>query len=171
MKVRATLLESVDERQQNWLTESIEAFMSMPIKSESAPYVEREHICASFGRDSVGLGCPWRMCDCRTRHSFILPAETTLRVRLVASVHDRISALAQMLNISTQEAAHRVREIDRERVDFVQDHFQRDPTDPRQYDLVLNTGRLTVTALAGLIIDFLHQLQVCLAEKEDKPSA
>lgn len=39
MNVRASLLESVDERQQSWLTESVEAFLSTPNKSESLPYV------------------------------------------------------------------------------------------------------------------------------------
>ena len=39
MNVRASLLESVDERQQSWLTESVEAFLSTPNKSESVPYV------------------------------------------------------------------------------------------------------------------------------------
>ena len=91
--------------------------------------------------------------------AFILPAKTTLRVRLVAPVKERVSKLSQTLGLSAKDAARRVRTIDRERVDFVQDHFHNDPRDPRQYDLVLNAGRLTAAAQAGLIIDALHSLQ------------
>ncbi len=70
--------------------------------------------------------------------AFILPKATTLRVRLVGTVQDRILVLARRLSISEREAARRVRSLDRERTDFVRDHFLKDPTDPRNFDLVLN---------------------------------
>jgi len=56
-------------------------------------------------------------------------------------------------------AAERVRELDRERTRFVRDHVLKDPEDPRQYDLVLNTSHFSVTACADLITDALRQRQ------------
>ena len=81
-------------------------------------------------------------------------------------MNERVSKLSQTLGLSAKDAALRVRTIDRERVDFVQDHFHHDPRDPRQYDLVLNVGRLTAAAQAGLIMDALDSLQGCSAERE-----
>ncbi len=73
--------------------------------------------------------------------------------------------LSRNLGLPENEAAHRVRTIDRERIDFVQDHFLKDTAHPRQYDLVLNAGRLPVAAEAGLIIETLRHLQACAADK------
>jgi hypothetical protein len=73
--------------------------------------------------------------------------------------------MSRGLDLSEAEAARRVRTIDRERIDFVQDHFLKDPADPRQYDLVINAGRLPVAAEAALIIETLRHLQACAADK------
>jgi cytidylate kinase len=82
-----------------------------------------------------------------------------LRVSLVAPVRDRIAALSRQLSISLREAARRVRTIDRERVDFVQDQFMKDPTEASNFDLVLNVSRLSVGECAKLIVESLRCLQ------------
>ena len=53
-----------------------------------------------------------------------------------------------------------------ERNDFVRDHFLRDPTDPSHYDLILNSARLPVATQADLIIETLHKLEACVAERD-----
>ena len=159
MDVRATLLESVDERQQSWLEESIETFLSMPDKSEWEPFVSESSFVRHLVETVLALGIHGECVIVGRGAAFILPAKTTLRVRLVAPVKDRVSKLSQTLGLSAKEAARRVRIIDRERVDFVRDHFHTDPRDPRHYDLVLNAGRLTAAAQAELIINALHSLQ------------
>jgi hypothetical protein len=60
----------------------------------------------------------------------------------------------------------RVRVTDRERSDFIEDHFREDPSDPRSYDLVLNTSRLSLSSCASLVVETLHQLQPASAEKK-----
>ncbi len=91
--------------------------------------------------------------------AFILPAETTLRVRLVGPGKDRIEALRRKTGVSEREAAHRVRALDRQRNDFIRDHFQKDPTDPRNFDLVLNATRLASRQCADLVVAAVRQLQ------------
>ena len=159
MSVRTALLESVDERQQNWLAESIETFLSTPHKSEWEPFVTESAYVQHLIQTVLALGIHGECVIVGRGAAFILPAKTTLRVRLVAPVKERVSKMSQILGLSAKDAARRVRTIDRERVDFVQDHFHNDPRDPRQYDLVLNAGRLTAAAQAGLIIDALRSLQ------------
>src|SRR5262249_8116953 len=89
----------------------------------------------------------------------ILPAGTTLRVRLVAIREDRIAATCLRLGVSAQEAARWVEQTEKERTAFIRDHFQQDPTDPRRYDLVLNTSRWSIPECAELIIQGLHRLE------------
>jgi cytidylate kinase len=152
MKLRTSLLASVDEKRVSWLQECMCAFSSVPSVSRSA-YVH--HLietllslathgeCVVVGRGAVQ----------------ILPMETTLRVRLVAPLEWRIAAMGKKLGISKEDAARQVETIDRDRVCFVWDHFRKDPTDPRQYDLVLNSSRFSVGQCADLIVEALRRRQ------------
>jgi cytidylate kinase len=89
----------------------------------------------------------------------VLPVETTLRVRLVAPLEWRIVAISQKLGISREQAARQIHMIDHERVRFVKDHFHKEATDPRQYDLILNSSRYSVGECAELIVEALRRLQ------------
>ncbi len=81
----------------------------------------------------------------------ILPRETTLHVRLVAPLKERIAYMGQWLRLSSEEAAERVRQRDERRAEFVRKHFHRSPTDVHQYDLILNSSLLGEDGCADLI--------------------
>jgi hypothetical protein len=82
----------------------------------------------------------------------ILPAETTLSVRVVAPLHDRIAYLAQWLRLTQEEAAEKVRARDERRAEFLSAHFRQGPAEAVQYDLLLNSGRLGEDVCAELIV-------------------
>ena len=156
MNLRTSLLQSVDEKRVSWLQECVEAcveaFTSVPSVSGSAYIRHLTQTLFSLAAHGecviVGRGAPQ-----------ILPVETTLRVRLVAPVEWRIVAMSQKLGISREEAARQVERTDRDRVRFVMDHFQKEATDPHQYDLVLNASRYSVGECADLIVEGLRRLQ------------
>lgn len=152
MGLRVSLLESIDERRQSWLRESLEAFASVSSVSESA-YVR--HLIETI----LSLGAHGECVIVGRGAVQILPAEATLRVRLVAPLEDRITGLAQRLGIARAEAVRQVEATDRERIRFIKDHFLKDPTDPHQYDLVLNCSRWSVAEAADLIIEALYRQQ------------
>jgi len=81
----------------------------------------------------------------------ILPRESTLNVRVVAALEDRIAYMAQWLRLTAEEAAERVRMRDERRAEFVETHFHRQPGDVYQYDLLLNSGVLGEDVCADLI--------------------
>jgi hypothetical protein len=57
-------------------------------------------------------------------------------------------------------------------VDFVQGHFFKDPTDPANYDLLLNTPRLSIAQSAELIVQTLRRLEARgIAQVAERPSA
>jgi cytidylate kinase len=91
--------------------------------------------CVVIGR---GAGC-------------ILPAESSLGVRVVAPSADRIAYMSQRLRLSRDEAALHVKQRDQQRSEFIATHFHRQPGDIYQYDLVLNSSLLGEELCAELI--------------------
>ena len=81
----------------------------------------------------------------------LLPAETTLHVRVLAPLADRIAYISQWLRLTDEEAAERVRLRDARRAEFLATHFHRQPGDTHQYDLLLNSSLLGEEMCADLI--------------------
>jgi hypothetical protein len=77
----------------------------------------------------------------------------------VAELKDRVATFQKLYGLSREEAARRVQETDRDRGRFVSDHFQKDPADPLQYDLVLNASCFTPAECAALAVEALHRRQ------------
>lgn len=83
---------------------------------------------------------------------YILPERSTLHVRLVAPLGDRVAFTGQWLRLTDEEAAEEVRQRDQRRTDFVSTHFHRKTSDLQQYDLVLNSSRLGEEMCTDLIV-------------------
>ena len=87
----------------------------------------------------------------------IVPPEQALRVLVVASAEWRRARLAEIRNVSVEEAATRLAVEDKERAEFYRRtfHFQQD--EPTNYDLVVNTGTLGLGPAASIIVETLHR--------------
>jgi len=81
----------------------------------------------------------------------MLPAETTLHVRVVAPLADRIAYMSQWLRLTVEEATERVRLRDARRAEFLTTHFHRQPGEAHQYDLLLNSSLLGEELCAELV--------------------
>jgi cytidylate kinase len=150
--VHETLLESIDEKQVGWLRECLESFSSAPTVSEFAytrRLVEAMLSLAAHGECViVGRGA-----------AQVLPAATTLRVRIIAPLEYRIEAVRREHGIAREQAASQVEATDRERRRFIEEHFHFDPSDPTNYDLVLNAARFSQAECAELVVAALGRLQ------------
>jgi len=82
----------------------------------------------------------------------ILPRETTLHVRVIAPLEDRIRYMAQWQRLTEDEAAARVRQSDTRRAEFMQTHFHRPAQEIHQYDLLLNSSLLGEDICAELVV-------------------
>jgi cytidylate kinase len=152
MGVHTSLVESVDEKRVSWLLETFEALMSTPYASKGG-YVRR------LVKTVLALGIHGDCIIVGRGAAFILPAVSTLRVRLIAPRKTHSAATSQQPGSLDVEAIRQLEAIDRERNTFVQDHFFKDPADPRHYDLVVNFARFGVKGCAKLIVDALDGLQ------------
>ncbi len=151
MHARPSELAAVDETHVSWLQESIESLLDMHAVSQIAyvhqlvktlETIARQGACVVVGRGAA----------------HILAPESTLRVRMVAPLEDRVTAHMRLTQETNRhEATRQVERIDRARTRFVTEHFHHDPNDPSSYDLVLNMSRLAIDSCATQIVDALRR--------------
>jgi hypothetical protein len=134
------VVADLDERRQSWLLECIESFGTRAELSESRYFRHLISVIRSLGSHGrcviVGRGA-----------AFILPSQSTLRVRLVGGCSSFSVRGTRNSQLET---------INRERSRFLRDHFHVDPTQPDHYDLVLNTSQWTISECADVILRALH---------------
>ena len=81
----------------------------------------------------------------------LLSVKTTLHVRVIAPLEERISYLAQLLRLPRSEAAVEARSRDDRRAKFLARTVHQDPHDLTHYDLIVNSSRFGIEAAAQSI--------------------
>lgn len=163
MGLRTRLLKSVDERRMSWMEEMFNTFMEIPYVNEVA---YAQHLIKTI----LALGTHGESVIVGRGAAHILPVETTLRVRLIAPLKERINVWSKELGIRPTDAARQVKVTDEERIAFVKEHFQKDPSDLHRYDLVVDHSRFGVPGCAGLIVAALNGLQAQMAPRIQEPA-
>jgi cytidylate kinase len=145
-------VEAVDERPGYWMEECLASLMN-------EYHVSADRYVKYLIGTVRGLGAVGRCILVGRGANFILPAQTTLRVRLVAALEDRVQVIARQRDLSPREASAWIKETDRNRFEFVKRHFDKDPNDPRYYDLVLNMSRLSIDEASDIISQTLRRFE------------
>ena len=83
--------------------------------------------------------------------NFVLPPENRFRVRIIAPVEMRVNCVAENYGVSKKEAKRRVLRTESNRRAFVRKYFHSDIADPSNYDMILNTGTLSIESAAAAI--------------------
>jgi len=100
---------------------------------------------------------------------YILPPETTFRVKIIAPLEYRIETMMQIRNLSHAEAQKYIEKRDADRIAFVRKYFQTDAMDPTSYDLVINTEKVGIEgAVDTILIAFGDWTQVYEGKKPGK---
>lgn len=94
---------------------------------------------------------------------YYLPRESTLHVRVVAPVEDRVKHMADWSRMSPEAAADQVRQMDERRAEFLLKHFARRTTDANDFDLTLNSGWLSEETCADIVMAALNGKQDAMA--------
>ena len=82
---------------------------------------------------------------------FLLKPEQIFSVLVVAPIELRIKNIVER-GFTLAEAEKKAIEVDRERADFIRQNFHHAADDPVDYDLVVNTGRLTMAGAFEVVI-------------------
>lgn len=99
---------------------------------------------------------------------FILPRASTLHVRMIAPLDERIAYMSEWLRLTRDEAAEKVRVRDLRRNEFISTHFHRNPDDVHQYDVLLNASLLGEEVSAELIAQAARARSLPFAERMDE---
>jgi cytidylate kinase len=141
---RQDIVENLPAPAARWVEEQLERLLREQSLSQHPSIIDLARIILALGAQGdvilVGRGA-----------GLILPHESTLHVRTVAPLPDRIAYMSQWQRLTEAEAAEQVRLRDTRRSEFIATHFHRQPGDVHQYDLVLNTSLLGEDLCAGLI--------------------
>lgn len=89
----------------------------------------------------VGRGAP----------AFLSRRDDTLHVFVVAPREVRIARAIDRLDVSERDATRKVDDTDEARRNYVRAHYRRTWDDSTNYDVVVNTGRMTYEQAAGII--------------------
>lgn len=143
---RQQVLDQLPEGASDWVEERLQRLLKEQVLSAHPSIQELARMVLSLGvqGESILLG--------RGAGSILTPA-STLRVRLVAPLEDRIAYMSQWLRLTQEEATDQVRKRDQKRAEFLSTHFHYKPADMYQYDMILNTSLLGEERCAEIIVE------------------
>ena len=143
-KSSRVFLETLDERGMNVVDDIVSNFVSehhlWPDEYSKLLF----KILTTIGKhgNAVVLG---RGANC------VLHKQNALRVRLVAPMIVRRDYIQKSLDLNKTDAQKHIVSTDANRSAFVKRYFNSDATDPANYDLILNTGTLSVEKAVQII--------------------
>ncbi|MFH1080189.1 MAG: cytidylate kinase-like family protein [Pseudomonadota bacterium] len=83
--------------------------------------------------------------------NYILPQAGTFRVRIIAPLEYRIKHVMDDRKIEKAQAEQYVVKTENDHKSFVRKYFNADVADPKQYDIIINTGSVTIEGAAKAI--------------------
>jgi hypothetical protein len=142
--VSQVVLDAPPATPADWVEARLQQLMRDKLLSDHPTIVNLAHVVLALATQGqvVLLG---RGANC------IVPRETTLSIRIISPLNERIAYMGQWLRLTEEEAAERVRLRDERRREFVANNFFRDPNEVHQYDLILNSSLLGEDVCAELI--------------------
>jgi cytidylate kinase len=147
--VRQQLVESVDEHvRARWREQLHRTHKGESIARDTYLYYLREVLLAlGHHGDVVIVGRGAR---------YLLPPECAVGVRVIAPLKWRASHWTETQGGSFTEALDRVQQCDDDRTEFIRKAFGHEAGLPLDYDLVLNTGRLSIEKAAQVVLETLR---------------
>ena len=144
-KIRASVIDTLEKERLS----GIEDFISSLYKDQYLyPGIYMQHLVkvvntiADHGRAViVGRGA-----------NFILPPEERFSVRVVAPLEIRIQNVARAYKVSAEKARKRVIGRESRRSAFIRKSYNADISDPENYDLTINTGRMGIETAVEAVI-------------------
>jgi cytidylate kinase len=144
-KIRTSVIETLEKERMS----GIEDFISSLVKEQYIwPGIYMEHllkVVSTIGKHGraviVGRGA-----------NFILPPEERFSVRVVAPLEIRVQNIVRHHDTSEKNAMRRVIRRESKRRAFIRQSFNADISDPHNYDVTINTGKIGTDSAVEAII-------------------
>jgi cytidylate kinase len=155
--VRQGVLDALPDAGTDWVRKGMQA---LPRETDlnSDPAVE------NLARVVLALAAQGEVVLIGRGSGCILPRQSTLNVRVIAPLADRIAYMGQWLRLPLDEAEEKVRSRDERRASFLRTRFDRLPGDLYQYDMVINSSMLGEEGCADLIVQAAQVRSTALVE-------
>jgi cytidylate kinase len=139
------IFEVLDEAAAAWVEEQLQRLLLEQNLSQHGSIIQLARVILAIGArgEAVLLG---------RGAGTILPPRSTLHVRVMAPLADRINYMSQIERLTPEKAAEQVCLRDGQRAEFVHTHFHRKPADIHQYDFLVNSSKLGEELAAQLIV-------------------
>ena len=85
--------------------------------------------------------------------NYICEHQNSLHVRLVAPLKHRITDYASRMNMDKREVRELADRKDRERTEFIRQNFQKDISNPLDYDLIINSEKYDLEQMAKIVLN------------------
>jgi len=159
--IRRHLYESMDERDLSWFEATLRSLLQGKYAKNDYFHTLTETILSVARQGhAVFLG---RAAD------LVLPADTGLRVRIVASPDHCIRQFAERHDITAHESRARFEQIERERTEFIEHHFRTTAADPARHDLIINVQRWSQEDAVELILSALRMRRSAASATSPSP--
>jgi len=142
--VRQQLVESLDERLQDRIGQWVTEMMQGGVFAPSDYLWNLSQVVVTLGRHGRGVIIG------RGAHLILAPG-STLRVRAYAPLETRIKYVMNREGLDRAEARAFMLKIDADRMAFYRQHFNVDVANQLLYDMMLNTGTMSVDLCADLV--------------------
>jgi len=103
----------------------------------------------------------------RGGHFLLRDIPNALHIRLVGTIEDRVARIAQINDVSSDQALHFIKRADLDRSRYLRMTYNIDWADPLQFDAVLDTSRLSYDEVIQFIIKLIPGKD-CHATNESK---
>ncbi|MCZ2344118.1 MAG: cytidylate kinase-like family protein [Bacteroidales bacterium] len=149
---RADMLEGIPESAREWATQRFREITQARGLDAASPLGELTYLTLHLAArgETVLIG---------RAAGFLLPAESTVHVRIVAPAEQRMAYLGQWLRLTHDEAARELQLRDQRRTELLRQLSGRQVTDATAYDLVLNSDRLGLETCTELILQTVRAKQ------------
>lgn len=136
-KVSSRVLESLDEKGLSMLDDWVSAVVH---KKHLWPDEYLQHLLKVIGT----IGKHGKAVMVGRGANFVLPPESTFRLRVIAPRDFRAQKVAEEFDIPVKDAERRILKTESDRRAFIRKYFHADIEDPKNYDMVINTGKLSL---------------------------
>jgi cytidylate kinase len=140
-----SMVSAADETTSSWLVELFGKWINQRVVTQTqyAKRLGQALLMAAQHGSTVFIG---------RGAQFFLPEERGLTVQIIAPLDLRAERVREREGMTADAALKYLKRKDRERRDFIREHFDRDVTDPHLYDLVINLAHFDRSTAAELII-------------------
>jgi len=150
-QVSVRLLETLDEKGISVLEEWISSLVD---KRHLWPDRYLQHLMKIIG----AIGKHGRAVIVGRGANFVLPPDKRLGIRVIAPLETRLKNVSQEYNVAVEDAKPRLLKTESDRKAFVKKYFNDDITNPLNYDLIINTGILSIDDAANAVKGALSEL-------------